>query len=336
MTADLRPLRLLPEQSPASPECVSPELVLVDPELAAAARAALPEPSDVTAGLEPSRVRVPHAARVRVAETAVEIAPETHRRRPERPPAPPRKRSAWGGRGRIGIVAASLGLVGGFALGVSSQPSGEPGRPLRAVAALNVDMNVSARDAPRPQPPHLLSRPKAKVVARRARPQPAPRVSKPAVKVSKPAVKVAGPTASRPKAAPHTSNPPAHRGLVRPRPLALAWARAPDADGYQVDLFRGSVLVYRANTIAPRHTVPARWRSGGTSEIPVPRNLSMDRLAASRRPKGATSRRQRPPRCPTSEVAREVAHPTIQRPHEPTARGRVPRTGGNRPEQTRR
>lgn len=50
---------------------------------------------------------------------------------------------------------------------------------------------------------------------------------------------------------------------TEPAPQRFAWAPAPDASGYHVELFRGSAKVFESDTTQPSVTVPARWKYDG-------------------------------------------------------------------------
>ena len=71
-----------------------------------------------------------------------------------------------------------------------------------------------------------------------------------------------GPTKTKTKTEP-ASVPP--RPAIKPEPQRFAWAPAPDASAYHVELFVGSSRVFEADTKRPALTIPVRWKFGGRS-----------------------------------------------------------------------
>jgi len=49
----------------------------------------------------------------------------------------------------------------------------------------------------------------------------------------------------------------------QPEPQRFAWAPAPGASAYHIELFRGSSKVFEADTKKPAITIPAHWTFGG-------------------------------------------------------------------------
>jgi hypothetical protein len=132
----------------------------------------------------------------------------------------------------IGFATASLTMA--LVLGMSAGPGGAP-----TAIETGVEADVPAVAAPAFTPP-----------------APAPPVAKP----SKPTAKPNKPTR------PRNRTPAVSRPVARP----FAWAPAPGASGYHVELFRGDERVFAARTKKPAIDVPARWRFGGRSQTLSP------------------------------------------------------------------
>jgi hypothetical protein len=202
---------------------MSPELVLVDPALAAAARAALPPRPEFAPMHAP-------AIEVRRHTTPTEC------RRP-RPTEGSRKtaRRKIAAVAIIGMIAAATYavVIGAFerqsgttSTGRSSVPrSADPLRrvtaaPLRTAIAIAADRTRSTEDA--------------KSQSRRH---------------------------EQPRARPRTAD-------LQPVPAkdsrTFAWAEARESSAYEFQLFRGSVLVFRARTSKARLVLPPTWRNAGT------------------------------------------------------------------------
>src|SRR5262245_16611636 len=66
--------------------------------------------------------------------------------------------------------------------------------------------------------------------------------------------------------------PPAPAAPARrvPATRRFAWAPSAGASGYHVELFKGSVLVFRANSTRPEIVIPKRWRLNGRVRQLVP------------------------------------------------------------------
>jgi hypothetical protein len=73
------------------------------------------------------------------------------------------------------------------------------------------------------------------------------------------------PADARAKPAPDISARPSRSALPpTSTPRRFAWAPAEGATGYHVELFRGKSLVFAADTIGPKITVPAKWTFDGS------------------------------------------------------------------------
>ena len=245
----------------ALPEALSPELALVDPELGRLARARLHEPGAfwpggarpqaATAGRRlaaavpvPSvRVAPPPAVAAAAAELLAERTAVSRADRFFQPVSP----SSPAAPGGMAAVAAALllgvGVGGGLAwvLPDRSAPSSEA---------------VPAAERPRPagvsaDPPSVI--PPATSSGRSgAAPAPA-------------SPTVARPAAPAPAPVPAAPEAPSGGGTQARAPEArtFAWAPAPGATGYEVQLFRGDDRVFLARTKQPRLTIGPRWEHEG-------------------------------------------------------------------------
>jgi outer membrane biosynthesis protein TonB len=207
-------------------EPISPELVLVDPELAAGARAALPDH--------------PWPAPV---------------------PIDPSLRPGPGRQFRVGAILGQLGFVAAFILVISVLsvvPKGD--RPTFAARPAPAKPRTSQPAAPqRTQPPTVRKKPPA------ARKKPPAARKKPAVKraepkrapVRRPKPKPAAP----PKNKPRRSTPTKPRKQPKFTPArTFSWPPQARAASYQFTFFRNGRAFYRTRTRAPRVELPPRVR----------------------------------------------------------------------------
>lgn len=195
----------------------SPELVLVDPDLAELARASLPASTDTIANLG-------DAARVRAlrrlsygAEQSNDLEESVFARRA----------ASW----RM-VFAVGAGVVVTTVLAAFLLHSSDRGRE----ATQTLTASVSDLQTP------------PAVTATPTTPPPKSRT----------------PKSQRPK--PQRSKPRSASGVPArsaPVPRTFAWAPVDRASGYRFELFRGSSLVLRRDTRAPRLSVPTRWTFGG-------------------------------------------------------------------------
>ena len=196
---------------------VSPELALVDPELAAWARDQLPNPLEQAALARISSRLEPEGA-----------AAETVLRLPVPLPFPP-------GRSRrvAGVAAATVVLAVGL---LAADVQVEFGKTPASAESTGGSRSPLEPFAPVPSV-QLETTP-----ALPATPAPRPRTPRPA----------------KPK-------PDTRAGQARPQvePQRFAWAPARGATGYHVELFRGSQVVYAADTAQPAVTIPRSWSFRG-------------------------------------------------------------------------
>jgi hypothetical protein len=216
-------------------EVVSPELALVDPELAQRARAQLPHP-----GEREALARI--AALLERTHAPPRLEPRTAIQRT-------RNHERW-----LAPVLAGAALV---AVLVLTDVRVEIGRTLASADTPDA-ADSSTQSAPTPGPSPAIE-PSASVAL-----PPAPS-DKPAAPGRTRATK---PPARTPIPKPRAQAPvPKREGKATPRPRIepqrFAWAPVADASGYHVELFRGSKKVFAADTARPALTVPRRWTYAG-------------------------------------------------------------------------
>jgi hypothetical protein len=225
-------------------EGVSPELALVDPQLADVARSTLPQ-EDTLARIEllvrahrifdsRSLVRAePHAAPTERVEQSepIETEPIAPAEAPARAPAVAPGRT---GHRRAAVVAGGLAaaaIASALLVGVRIDLSGQPAGADSSVISVPPIGQPGVRANP--------SKPVAKPKPRRT--TPAPRRKHPT-------------HSSR-----HRSTAPKPKLHNAAQGRRFVWAPAHGASGYRVQFFRGSTLVFEATTKKPEVTLPARW-----------------------------------------------------------------------------
>lgn len=210
----------------SSRAAVTPELALVDLELAAEARSNLPRPDDTLARIE-LLVRASRIAASRAPVTSSR-APVPASRAPTRPVqhSPPPRRSHWRGNRRTAVLsggAVAAALVAALLVGVRIDLHGSP------AGADTASIGI---------PP--VTRAETHTESRTQAPTPTAPVS---------------PSPPRPRRA-------APSGVAR----RFVWAPVANASGYRVQFFRGSTLVFSTGTTRPEVTIPRSWTLEGRRE----------------------------------------------------------------------
>jgi len=216
---------------PLDPKRVSPELVLVDPGLAALARERLRDPGDTLVELVPIRgtrlepllppriVPAPSwdqgsQALRRLTETSLGASPEAASYPRDRP--------------RLGVVAIAVAMPA-----------------VALVAALGLSLWFQAPGSRGTSEP----------------------TATPSSTVEAGVPPGGGTSATEPAQSktelPSSAGQSGETPSAEPRARRLAWAPAPEASEYRVELFRGSSLVFSADTTSTALVLPASWRIEG-------------------------------------------------------------------------
>jgi outer membrane biosynthesis protein TonB len=249
-------------------EALSPELALVDAQLAAVARAALAPAPDVFAALERTRANRDVVRRLRVSfdeheAAAAEVA--AHRRRS-------------GGRRRLaGLAFASTFAAGAIVTGALALGREEVPEP-RALASNTPAPAEAPATAPTPAPaPRPAVTPRRSVgtaVARRPEPavkpepKPRPAIAKPKPKVVLSTPKATPKPATQPRPRPHATP----TAVVKPQaPPVLSWPLARQATYYRLRVYRVTgQFLFEVWSDKTRVAVPATWKSGSTENRLTP------------------------------------------------------------------
>jgi hypothetical protein len=236
-----------PVAAAAFDELISPELALVDPELAERARAWLRTTGRTTAAAGwPIRPRPGSSTDTPALVTARAPVERRHRRRVSL-------------RGLVFVVVlglASTGLTTSWHVG--ERPS---------LVAIRGDAQARGDDGG----PETTERPGATGREGVGRTQPAPAAPPRQAAPSAPP-KQAAPSAPPTQAAP--SAPPKQTGPAE-QPVATAartfvWVPGARATHYRVEFFRGGKRIFQAFPSRPRLVLPPRWRYAGRAERLVP------------------------------------------------------------------
>jgi hypothetical protein len=228
-----------------SNDVVSPELALVDPALAEHARSWLSNPEDTLTRVErlvrAHRIAASRAVRAEVlgipppeplaaeAVPAPRATPSTHRRSP--------------GHRRSALLAGSVAAA-------------------TLVAALLVGVRVDVRGTQAVADTTAIGEPPPTSAVPTTQPETQPETQPTTKPKTKPKTQPQGDAAEPKRGGRTPTRPPAPpTNAVIPR--RFAWAPAAAATGYHVEFFRGSSLVFSANTKRPDVSIPKSWTLGG-------------------------------------------------------------------------
>jgi len=247
--------RLVPVPAPAPEPVLSPELVLVDPELAAWAKPRLEPPGSLVRAVLAERHRPP---RLRLAtvpgdsgptprSTVARPSPSMAQLLPPAGSRPLRRQSERRRGAARAVLLAAIATGIGFAAGRTLSPDALDGGPVRSSTAATSAGNPVAREAPSPRPSGRTAGSPATGAAR----PPAPSQDESDEAVSPP-------TATAPSAG---STSPAASGTRR----ELAWLPVAGASHYRVELYRGKRQILVAFAGEPRLTIAGTWRHGGAT-----------------------------------------------------------------------
>ena len=219
---------------PTIEEPVTPELALVDPELARRAREQLPEPA----------AEAPRPPRARASTPGDALPADTRPgSRSERRPRRKRRLVGWM------LAVTLLGAAAGLAL--ASRTSLHEFVSDRAPDRIGP---LGDRSSPAEPPGSRSSQ---------AHPQPqSPSAGPPTATRTRETV----PTGNRPIA----PTPPGPPRLAVPAERKFVWVPTPGAASYLVQLYRGQKEIFRAQRTAPSIVVPAEWSSKGRKYRLVP------------------------------------------------------------------
>jgi hypothetical protein len=208
---------------------LTPELALVDLELAAEARSSLPRSDDTLARIE----LLVRASRIAGSRAVLSAPSAPARQVPASPPA--RRRLRAGRRTAVlagGTVAAAL--VAALLIGVRVDLHGSPA----GADTASIGLPPATRTETTPARTHTETAP-ARPTRPTARTDTAPA-----------------------HAAPPRRAPAAPSGVAR----RFVWAPVASASGYRVQFFRGSTLVFSTQTPRAEVTIPRSWTIQGRRE----------------------------------------------------------------------
>jgi hypothetical protein len=262
-------------------EPISPELVLVDPELAERARASLPE--------EPWLSFIPPPEERPVVAAVPAELPQARRPRRRRP------LPALAGAAAVAAVLAALafGLVPSPGARPTLEPEAappparRPAAPLPAARPRAAEPAAPPARAPAPAKPTRTAAPKPA-----PKPKPAPR-PKPKLPVAKPRPAPAPPAAPKPSRPTPLPKPKPAKPSARPEPFEPArlfvWVPARGAVYYHFVLWRDGKRVYDAFSRKPSTKIPKTVRFTAGSYIWVVRAGKTKRAAGDVGPALVTS-----------------------------------------------
>ena len=249
----------MPPSTLLNPEGVSPELALVDSQLAEIARSSLPQ-EDTLARIE----LLVRAHRIFDSRSLVRASPQTNPKETTEPTAPaepttpaelvervePRRPAPLvepgrPGRRRPAVVAggfAAAALTSALLFGVRVDLSGQPAGA--DSSSISVPPVAVPGVAPDPSKPTAKSKPRRTTQAKHQKGS-----------SRRPNHRAAAPTLKPGKAS---------------QGRRFVWAPAPGATSYRVQFFRGSTVVFEATTTRPEITVPSRWTLRGVRRALTP------------------------------------------------------------------
>lgn len=221
---------------------ITPELVLVDPDLRRQLMHAMSVAFEAPNGATQPAARPPAVLRLPA-------------RRQGARPAGQHGKPSRGDMIRL-VAAGSLVVLGVLAtVGIVSLVQ----KPDGTSVASAIDTPASPRPDPRPIAPQ--SRPPSSVTDAVTRPAATPRPATARERPSQKPEPVAQRVIGRPATAPPAA-PPSVPSLVR----RFAWAPVTGAGAYLVELRRGGELVFSRRTAATTLTIPKRWRFAGKQQ----------------------------------------------------------------------
>jgi hypothetical protein len=227
---------------------VSPELALVDPTLAAHARDWLPDPGDTIRRVE-RLVQAHRIASARAGRAGALGIPERfrepHDQRPTtRPGSAHRRPVVLAGSLAAGALVAAL-LVG-VRVDLGGSPAGADTAAIGQVPETAVDLQrPNPQESAKPKRTNL-QRPNTQASAKPARTKKTP--------------------VEKTQRKPVTGSIPTSRAT----PRRFAWAPVSGASGYHIEFFRGSSLVFSADSTRPEVSIPVYWGFRGKREALSP------------------------------------------------------------------
>lgn len=233
-------------------EPVTPELALVDPELARRARVSLP---DLPGRVSAVRI-VPREAREAEAETSREVTGTVA----GRPSA---------GRGALWRAALSLGVLSVTTASlwlIVVRPRVDADPPRTAESAASTPAGASA-PGNRLAPDGASTRDRVTLPSGKSASRTIPLPTRPVPPTRTSSAPSAGlpsrPTTQQTPTAPTAELRPVPPSPTPPRPEVFGWVPVPRATHYRVEFFRGRTKIFEALPAVPRLELPRSWRYRG-------------------------------------------------------------------------